>query len=260
VWAYGTASGGSLGIGVQGISLASYSGALNIGVAGLAYPATSGTYNGAVFGFGAGTSSLGVRSNAVVLLDNSQSTSDPFLIAQGASATQKMQIASDGSVLTDTLKPNTSGGAVSLVNDGGLIQKNTAGTEGRREYTLTLTSTNSMTATEMSIDDSGSVFLPTIANGESWRFDITMTALGTSGTNVNLSETWSTKLLIKRVGGSNVTFVGSPTFTQDFIDGALIWQATLVADTTNQRLAVKFAGDSSTTVRVRAAVRATRVS
>jgi hypothetical protein len=153
----------------------------------------------------------------------------------------------------------TVNGNTILASDAGAGFRNTAGTEGQRVYTARQTTTNSATPTEMSINDGGTVFLPALADGDTYSYIVSVSARGTAGTNDNLSAFYVLKFVVERTGVvANTRIVQSALET--VAEEVAAWDLTVQADTTNGRPQVMVTGDAASTVKWVASVQTTKVS
>jgi hypothetical protein len=115
-------------------------------------------------------------------------------------------------------------------------------------------STTNGTPTELFLD--GSSARMTIATNATWTFDALVVARG--GINGTNSAGYRIVGVIKNNAG-NTAFIGTPTVTTLGEDVAA-WNATAVADNTNDALVLQVTGSTNTTVRWVGSVRTTEVA
>jgi hypothetical protein len=111
--------------------------------------------------------------------------------------------------------------------------------------------TNVATQIELFLDNAGSrMSVPTNAT---WTFEIQVAARSTASTSAG----YLMKGVIENISGTT-SFIGTPTI-ETLGEDAASWDATVVADNTNDALAIKVTGATSTTIRWVATVRTTEV-
>lgn len=211
----------------------------NIGVWGNAHP-TNGTRRvGGYFGLHSATPTF---VSAALVGDNG-AVAVPSLIARD-NGTEVMSVQDGGQLRSST--------------NGGVSFRNLAGTEAMVGFPLRQTTTNSAAATEMSIDDAGVVFLPVLATGETWLYEVHVAARATAGTNAGKVAGYIKKFVIERTTATTriVAESGLETVAEEIVG----WDLTVVADDTNDRPVVKVTGDAATTINWRGWAKAVKVS
>lgn len=252
IGAYGAARNAVKNFSLVGKSLTSTNATHNIGVTGIGFNAT--TVNiGVLAGLNIGNNPS--LTSAALLADNG-SISAPVAVFRAA-GTPKVQVDQSGNLLTDTIKPNTSGGAVAHISDGGVSVQASDLTEGLRIRAVHVNTTNSTTSV-MTFDGSGATSsnIPSLANSTTHSYTVTVTARNTtSGVTAAMIVL---KAVLERSSGGTVSLVQQAG--QEYVYRSNVsLDASLAADNTNKGLNVNVTGLSSTNITWAAEVRETSI-
>lgn len=165
-----------------------------------------------------------------------------------------------GDLAGNDLSDSTGTRPVTVEDDHGLTIQNSSNVEGWKVRPMQITTTNSAAVTELSVDGTGTagtVFL-SLASNTSHSYRVTVTGRATAGTNAGLSSMYTFDVVARNNAGT--TALEGDMLKTIVAEGDAAWDATVEADNTNDRLAVKVTGDAASTIKWVAHVQETTIS